>query len=162
VPVPLLEGLEQSITHMFVGSGMPQGPELSLLVPVIAARLTPSTWASYSSTFGQFVRFCASEGLAFLPATQGVKLQWALHLAKRGTVQADTSGPYFACVNTIHDMLGWLKPCTGALFDSFKRGWTRSQIVTEEDEGDSTVPACPAAVARAWYEALDGMGQHSR
>jgi hypothetical protein len=136
---------------MFVISGMPQGPELDLLVPVIAARHTPNTWASYSSTCGPYVRFCVNEGLAFLPATQGVGLQWALHLAKRGTVQADTSGPYFASVNTIHDILGWSKPCTGALFDSFKRGWVWSQIVTEEDEADCTVLACPAAIARVWY-----------
>ena len=156
VPTPLLSDLQQVITRMFEMSGMPKGPELDLLVPVIAARLTPNTWASYSSSFGQFVRFCVGEGLPFLPASQGVGLQWALHLAKRGTVQADTSGPYFAAVNTIHDMLGWPKPCSGPLFDSFKRGWIRSQTVTVADEEECSVPACPASVARSWYDALAG------
>lgn len=119
VPPPLVEGLQQALADMFVGAGLPNSADVELMVAVMSARLSPNTWRTYSSVFGQFVTFCVSEGLPFLPATEAVGLQWAVHLAKRGTVQADTAGGYFSAVNTVHELLGWHKPCVGVPFDSF-------------------------------------------
>jgi hypothetical protein len=162
VPSPLLESLSKSIAATFESAGLATTPDLSLLVSVIAARLAPNTWRTYSSCFGQFVRFCVSENLPFLPATEVVGLQWLLHVAKRGTVKADASRGYFAAVNTLHELLGWPKPCTGMMFHSFMRGWIRSQEVVAELEDSARVLACPATVALSWYRGLQGLTADSR
>jgi hypothetical protein len=86
---------------------------------------------------------------------------WALHIAKKGTVQADTAGGYFSGVNTVHELLGHPKPCVGLMFDSFKRGWVKSQVVLVEMEDITKVLACPAKIACAWYQALEGITQDS-
>jgi hypothetical protein len=79
-------------------------------------------------------------------------------LAKKGTVQADTSGSYFAAVNTVHEILGFASPCSGTAFSAFKKGWIRSQQVLVNGREDSAkVLACPAAVALGWYDELAGL-----
>ncbi len=162
VPPPLHDGMVSALTAMFVGAGLSAGTlDVQLMVSVMAARLAPSTWQSYSSVFGQFVSFCVSQGLPFLPATEAVGLLWLVHLAKKGTVQADTAGPYFSGVNTVHELLGFPKPCVGMPFDAFKRGWVRSQQVLVQEDSDSTILACPAAVALAWYRGLDGLSANN-
>ena len=147
---------------MFLQAGISLTPDVALLVSTLASRLSENTWSTYSSAFGQFVRFCDSAQLPYQPAPETVGLLWALHLAKRGTVQADTSGVYFSAVNTIHELLGHPKPCTGLLFDSFKRGWVKSQLLLDGGLEDSAkVLACPARLAMTWYGALEGIGEDS-
>ena len=161
VPPPLRDGMLAALTDMFVNAGLPaDAADVNFMVSVMAARLAPSTWQSYSSVFGQFVAFCVAHSLPFLPATEAVGLLWLVHLAKRGTVQADTAGPYFSGVNTVHELLGMPKPCVGMPFDAFKRGWVRSQRVLVEEDNNNIL-ACPAAVAQAWYMGLGSLGTNN-
>jgi hypothetical protein len=157
----LHDGMVTALTDMFVNAGLPaDAADVNFMVAVMAARLAPSTWQSYSSVFGQFVAFCVAHRLPFLPATEAVGLLWLVHLAKRGTVQADTAGPYFSGVNTVHELLGMSKPCVGMPFDAFKRGWVRSQRVLVEEDSDNIL-ACPAAVALAWYRGMGSLDTNS-
>jgi hypothetical protein len=136
--------------------------DIDLLVNTMASRLSENTWRTYSSVFCQFVRFCQEAGLPYLPASPEVGLLWALHIAKKGTVQADTAGGYFSGVNTVHELLGHPKPCTGFMFDSFKRGWVRAQVMVADVEDSTRVLACPASVAFSWYQALEGISVDSQ
>jgi hypothetical protein len=135
--------------------------DIDILVSTMASRLSLNTWRTYASVFGQFVLFCQQASLPYLPASPEVGLLWALHIAKKGTVQADTAGGYFSGVNTVHELLGHPKPCCGMMFDSFKRGWVKSQVLLCDPEDSSRVLACPASVAWAWYQALEGISEHS-
>lgn len=161
MPAPVLLDLEVAVRDMFLQAGIAVTNDISLLVTVMASRLTNNTWRTYSSVFSQFVRFCHHSSLQYLPASQAVGLLWALHLAKRGTVQADTAGGYFSGVNTVHEMLGHPKPCAGALFESFKKGWVKSQVVLTELDDSIRVMACPASVALVWYRALQDIAEDS-
>jgi hypothetical protein len=160
-PAPVLCSLRASVADMFAQAGIVVTHDIDMMVNTIASRLTANTWRTYSSAFRQFVRFCDDASLPYLPASQEVGLLWAVHLAKRGTVQADSAGGYFSGVNTVHELLGHPKPCTGMLFDSFKRGWVKSQVVLVELEDSARVLACPAKIAWAWYEALGGISDDS-
>ncbi|GIL44415.1 hypothetical protein Vafri_1889, partial [Volvox africanus] len=103
---------------------------LDEIAKVILARVGPKSWRAYASHFAAFVRFCVAEELEFLPALPYTGLLWAQYLAARGTVQASSAQPYFSAINTIHELLGFPKPCTGdnPLFVAFRRGWERMQV----------------------------------
>ena len=102
-----------------------QQPDLQAceaLAATMAARLSPASWQTYSSSFGAFVRFCLGKQLPFLPASQLTGMLWAQHLADSGTVQASTAQPYFSAINTVHHMLGLPRPCAdNPMLTSFAR-----------------------------------------
>jgi hypothetical protein len=115
--------------------------DLSLLeiARTMAARLSPASWRSYGSIFARFVRFCVERDLDFLPALPSTGLLWAQFLASGGSVQASTAQPYFSSINTVHELLGFSKPCAVPLFVlgvcadyaplvSFRKGWLRLQV----------------------------------
>jgi hypothetical protein len=106
--------------------------------------------------------FCQEAALPYLPASPEVGLLWALHIAKKGTVQADTAGGCFSGVNTVHELLRHPKPCTGFMFDSFKRGWVNAQVMVADVEDSTRVLACPASVAFLWYQALECISEDSQ
>ena len=68
----------------------------------------------------------------------------------------------FSGVNTFHELLGHPKPCVGLMFDSSKRGWVKSQVLLGDQDDSTRVLACPASVAWAWYQALEGISEDSR
>jgi hypothetical protein len=157
-----MHDLRALVTSMCASAGIEVTQDITLLVNMMASRLSENTWRTYASVFCQFVRFCQEASLSYLPASPEVGLLWALHIAKKGTVQADTAGGYFSGVNTVHELLGHPKPCTGMMFDSFKRGWVRSQVLLGDIEDSTRVLACPSSTACAWYQALESIGRDSR
>ena len=110
--------------------GQDHAARLAQIAQVVLARVGARTWHSYASHFASFVRFCVSEGLEFMPGSQYAGLLWAQSLAARGTVQARTAQPYFSAVNTVHELLGFPKPCCGdnLLLAAFRKGWERLQV----------------------------------
>jgi hypothetical protein len=127
---------------------------LGVIAQVITARVGASSWKSYGSHFAAFVRFCVAESLEFLPATQYTGLLWAQFLAAKGTVQARTSQPYFSAINTVHDLLGFAKPCDGdnVWLAAFRKGWSRLQVSLSTPS--SLVLAFSASDAWHLYERL--------
>lgn len=134
--------------------GADLGPRWASIVQVILARVGEKTWRSYASHFAAFVRFCVEEGLEFLPASQATGLLWAQYLASKGTVQARSVQPYFSAVNTVHDLLGFPKPCTSEnpLFAAYRKGWERLQVSLLP--GRALVLAFPAEAAWRLYQCL--------
>ena len=110
--------------------GQDHAARLAQIAQVVLARVGARTWHSYASHFASFVRFCVSEGLEFMPGSQYAGLLWAQSLAARGTVQARTAQPCFSAVNTVHELLGFPKPCCGdnLLLAAFRKGWERLQV----------------------------------
>ncbi|GLI65090.1 hypothetical protein VaNZ11_008527, partial [Volvox africanus] len=149
---PLVTGL--LVEHLQAAApGRDHSLRLEQIATVIMARIGTKTWQSYASHFSAFVRFCIGEGVDFLPASRYTGLLWAQFLAARGTVQARTAQPYFSAVNTVHDLLGFPKPCDGdnVLLSAFRRGWERLQV--------SLTP--PSALVLA-FSAIDAWSLYER
>ena len=91
-PAAFNQALFQHLLDLFKDAGAEVGDaELQEVAFVMAAKLSPNTWASYSSSFSQFVRFCVARDTCFLPATKLTGLLWARELAARGTIKASTA-----------------------------------------------------------------------
>lgn len=153
VPSAINQEIFAALRKVFQDCG--QADDLSLLeiARTMAARLSPASWRSYGSIFARFVRFCVERDLDFLPALPSTGLLWAQFLASGGSVQASTAQPYFSSVNTIHELLGFSKPCAdNAPLASFRKGWLRLQV--RVDSPVSRVLAFPAISALAVYNAL--------
>ncbi|EFJ42352.1 hypothetical protein VOLCADRAFT_97556 [Volvox carteri f. nagariensis] len=119
------------------------------IAQVVMSRVGAKTWQSYASHFAAFVRFCVEESLEFLPASHYAGLLWGQFLAAKGSIQVRTAQPYFSAIISVHDLLGYPKPCAGdnTLLAAFRRGWERLQ--------HSTVPASVLVLAfsagDAWH-----------
>ncbi|GLI60524.1 hypothetical protein VaNZ11_002531 [Volvox africanus] len=143
------------VSHLQSGAaGLDHSARLQQIVQVVMARVGANTWRSYGSHFAAFVRFCVMEGLEFLPASFYAGLLWGQFLPAKGTVQAHTAQPYFSAVNTIHDLLGYPKPCAGdnTLVVAFRKGWERLQVSLSPTS--SLVLAFSVESAWVLYEAL--------
>ncbi|EFJ50369.1 hypothetical protein VOLCADRAFT_88909 [Volvox carteri f. nagariensis] len=99
------------------------------IAQVVMSRVGAKPWQSYASHFAAFVRFYVEEGLEFLPASHYAGLLWGQFLAAKGSIQAHTAQPYFSAINSVHDLLGYPKPCAGdsTLLAALSRGWERLQ-----------------------------------
>jgi len=148
-----------AVGKLFADAGVADGDSVMRLVHVLGGKLSANTWRSYNSIFAQFVKFCVSQDLQCLPASQATALRWAMQLASQGTVRASTSGPYFAAVNTFHELVGFEKPCVGTVLSAFRKAWVRMQLplALDSDAIERRAPVCPASVALQWYQALDGL-----
>ena len=129
-PAPVQSLIVEHLRSLLGELGLEHDESLLGIARMVASRLSPSTWATYSSGISQFVRFCLEAGFDFLPASQVTGVMYAQHLAARGTIQASSAQPYFSAVNTLHDILGYPKPCgaDNKLLASFRAGWERLQV----------------------------------
>ncbi|EFJ42074.1 hypothetical protein VOLCADRAFT_97804 [Volvox carteri f. nagariensis] len=119
------------------------------IAQVVMSRVGARTWQSYASHFAAFVCFCVGEGLEFLLASHYAGLLWGQFLAAKGSIQVRRAQPYFSAIISVHDLLGYPKPCAGdnTLLAAFHRGWECLQ--------HSTVPASALVLAfsagDAWH-----------
>lgn len=157
-PEAFNQSLFESLLQIFSAAGLEPDVLLELreVASVMAARLSPASWAAYGSHISKFVRFCTGRGLPFLPATKLTGLLYARFLAAEGTVKAATAQPYFSAVNTLHELFGFEKPCSdNPQLTSFRKGWARMQVqLTAVSE---LVLAFPADRVKVLYDLLPSL-----
>ena len=132
-PAPIRAVVVSHLRADLSGSSASLDARLDDIAQMVCARVSASSWCSYSSHITQFVRFCDAEDLPYLPATQLTGVMWAQHLAAKGTVRASTAQPYFSAINTLHELLSYPKPCgaDNPLLANFCKGWERLQVSLE-------------------------------
>jgi hypothetical protein len=148
----------QQLCDLYAQAGLPVSAQLPDIQKIMSSCLAPSSWAAYISAFKKFVRFCSSAGYSPLPASPPVVLEYALFLAKEGSVRADGAQTYFSAINTFHEMVGFEKPALGPELARFRAGWARSLVELEPLDvlaGGRKVPCIPASVVKQLYDSLD-------
>jgi hypothetical protein len=157
VPPALNTLLMEGLKDVFAVTGNQHDARLLDIARIMASRISAKTWRQYASVFCQFVRFCLEEHLSFLPADQLAGLLWAQALASKGTVQAATAQPYFSAINTVHELMGFPKPCAEDNFrlQAFRKGWRRLQAASVL--GPERSLAFPAHSVFRLYELLPSL-----
>ena len=124
---------------------------------LVGASLSPTSYQSYGSALGQFVRFCAEEGTEPLDASLATVLRFTAWLARRGTVGASSLQPYYSAINRfLQDHLR--QPVAhGPLLSAARRGLALQQVDTRPDPVRVALPAEAAlAILRAAQAGLEG------
>ena len=104
--------------------------------------------SGYNNNWRQFERFCSTENLSALPATEETCTLYIASLAQRGTVEPESVQPYLSVINRVHIDCGHPPPARGALLDAVRLGWAQRRADDPARLKDQRRPL-PAAVALA-------------
>lgn len=104
-----------------------------------------STWATRSSQWNKFARFCEEEDRSPCPADEGAVLAYIGYLRLEGRVSAASARQYVSAISRFHVLAGLPSPTASPLVTALLKAYDRATV---PDVPSAVRVALPASVMR--------------
>jgi integrase len=129
---------------------------------LISQSMADKSWDTYGTGWRSWMRFCDEADIDALQATEFEVVCYIAWIGMRGTIKAETMGPYLSSINKVYELFyeaddatRFVPPARGPLVTAAKKGLIKRQYQTIRPQQRTYLPANAVVRVLQHAEALD-------